>query len=48
MLPRLEAITEQRQHEDGGPVLERRLDDVRQLVTVMKYCLEKEVELIFC
>ncbi|MEV8363761.1 hypothetical protein [Streptomyces niveus] len=44
----LEAITEQRQHEDGGPVLERRLDDVRQLVTVMKYCLEKEVELIFC
>ncbi|MFD5504348.1 hypothetical protein ACFWJS_32315 [Streptomyces sp. NPDC127061] len=48
MLPRLEAITEQQQHEDGGPVLERRLDDVRQLVTVMNYCLEKEVELIFC
>ncbi|AJE38802.1 hypothetical protein [Streptomyces nodosus] len=48
MLPRLEAITDQREHQDGDPVLERRIDDVRQLVTVMKYCLEKEVELIFC
>ncbi|MEV5808045.1 hypothetical protein [Streptomyces parvulus] len=47
MLPRLEAIIEQ-QHEDGHPVYERRVSDVRQLVTVMRYCLEKEVDLIFC
>ncbi|WP_030325903.1 hypothetical protein [Streptomyces flavochromogenes] len=46
-LPRLEAITGQ-QHEDGDPVDERRVDDVRQLVTVVRYCLEKDVELIFC
>ncbi|MGY3061899.1 hypothetical protein ACVWZD_006197 [Streptomyces sp. TE3672] len=30
-----------------GPVLGQRIDDVRQLVTVMRYCMEKEVELIF-
>ncbi|MFF5922003.1 hypothetical protein ACFY8C_27225 [Streptomyces flavochromogenes] len=47
VLPRLEAITGQ-QHEDGDPVDERRVDDVRQLVTVVRYCLEKDVELIFC
>ncbi|MET7408406.1 hypothetical protein [Streptomyces parvulus] len=47
MLPRLEAIIEQ-QHEDGHPFYERRVSDVRQLVTVMRYCLEKEVDLIFC
>ncbi|MFE4959484.1 hypothetical protein ACFRCW_37235 [Streptomyces sp. NPDC056653] len=49
MLPRLEAIIDQRQrqHEDSDPVLRRRIDDARQLVTVMKYCLDKDVELIF-
>ncbi|MER6016831.1 hypothetical protein [Streptomyces anulatus] len=47
ILPRLEAITDL-QHEGGDPVHERRVDDVRQLVTVVKYCLAKEVELIFC
>ena len=45
MLPRLEAITDQ-QPKDGDPVHERRVDDVR--VAVVRYCLEKEVELIFC
>lgn len=44
----LEAIPDQRQNEVGNPVLERRIDDVRQLLTVIEYCLEKEVELIFC
>ncbi|MFD5145259.1 hypothetical protein [Streptomyces sp. NPDC058401] len=48
MLPRLEAITGQRQYERGDPVLGRRIDDVRQLVSVIKYCLEKDVELVFC
>ncbi|MGW0093139.1 hypothetical protein ACWDWS_29565, partial [Streptomyces sp. NPDC003328] len=47
MLPRLEAITDQ-QPKDGDPVHERRVDDMRQLVAVVRYCLEKEVELIFC
>ncbi|MFF4867493.1 hypothetical protein ACFY3J_38820 [Streptomyces sp. NPDC001231] len=47
MLPRLEAIIDQLQHEVSDPVLQRRVDDARQLVTVMKYCLDKDVELIF-
>ncbi|MEU6603439.1 hypothetical protein [Streptomyces flaveolus] len=46
MLPRLETIIDQLQHEDD-PVHQRRVDDTRQLVTVMKYCLDKDVELIF-
>ncbi|MET9497834.1 hypothetical protein [Streptomyces sp. NPDC006552] len=47
MLARLEAIACE-PHEDGDPVNERRVDDVRQLVAVVKYCLENEVELVFC
>ncbi|MEV5177862.1 hypothetical protein AB0L10_44260 [Streptomyces flaveolus] len=46
MLPRLETIIDQLQHGDD-PVLQQRVDDTRQLVTVMKYCLDKDVELIF-
>ncbi|MFE7216637.1 hypothetical protein ACFU93_43830 [Streptomyces sp. NPDC057611] len=47
MLPRLEAIIDQLPHKDSDPVLQRRVGDARQLVTVMKYCLDKDVELIF-
>ncbi|WP_203632997.1 hypothetical protein [Streptomyces sp. SID10815] len=47
MLPRLEAIIEQFHHEDSDPALQRRVDDTRQLVTVMKHCLDKGVELVF-
>ncbi|MET4922389.1 hypothetical protein P3L51_08500 [Streptomyces sp. PSRA5] len=47
MLPRLEAIIGQRQHDDSDPVLRRRLEDTRQLVAVMNLCLDKDVELIF-
>ncbi|MFJ3825460.1 hypothetical protein [Streptomyces nodosus] len=47
MLPRLEAITGQLRHEDSDPVRQRRVDDARQLVTVMNYCLDKDVELVF-
>ncbi|MET9854937.1 hypothetical protein ABZY57_18570 [Streptomyces sp. NPDC006450] len=47
MLPRLEAITAQWPHGDSDPVLGRRIDDVRELIAVMKFCLDKDVELIF-
>ncbi|GAA0930429.1 hypothetical protein ACFQ10_26250 [Streptomyces indonesiensis] len=47
MLPPLEAIIDQRQHEGSDPVLQRHLDDARQLVAVMRFCLNKDVELIF-
>ncbi|MEV6131214.1 hypothetical protein AB0M05_31160 [Streptomyces violaceusniger] len=40
MLPRLEAIS-------SDPVLQRHLDDTLQLVAVMRFCLNKDVELIF-
>lgn len=47
MLPRLEAIIDQFNSEARDPVLQRRVDDACQLVTVIKYCLDKDVELIF-
>ncbi|MEU6472431.1 hypothetical protein ABZ927_22140 [Streptomyces massasporeus] len=47
MLPRLEAIIDQLRPEDGDLVLQRRVDDARQLVTVMKHCLGKGVDLLF-
>ncbi|MFE7958890.1 hypothetical protein [Streptomyces sp. NPDC057413] len=47
MLPRLEAIIDQQQHDGSDPVLQRRLEDACELVTVLKLCLDKGVELIF-
>ncbi|MEU0955393.1 hypothetical protein ABZ353_24105 [Streptomyces niveus] len=47
MLPRLEAIVEERQPDGSDPVVQRRLEDTRQLVAVMKFCLDKDVELAF-
>ncbi|MDH6219674.1 hypothetical protein [Streptomyces pseudovenezuelae] len=47
MLPRLEAIIDQRQHDASDPVLQRRIGDARQLVVVMRLCLDKDVDLIF-
>lgn len=47
MLPRLEAIIDERRHDAGDPVLDRRIDDTRQLIAVMKFCLTKDVAIIF-
>ncbi|MFD6274663.1 hypothetical protein ACFWFI_03615 [Streptomyces sp. NPDC060209] len=47
MLPRLAAIIDERQHDGGDPALERRIDDTRQLVTVMQFCLDRDIEIIF-
>ncbi|MFJ3339348.1 hypothetical protein [Streptomyces sp. NPDC086766] len=47
MLPRLEAILDQRQPDDSDPVLRRRIEDVRELITVLRFCVDKDVELIF-
>jgi|GEM_PF-1086654 len=47
MLPRLEAILDQRQPDDGDPDFRRPLEDVSQLVTVLRFCVDKDVELIF-
>lgn len=48
MLPGLEAIIDQLRHEDRDLVLQRRVDDTRQLVAVMNHCADKDVELVFC
>ncbi|MFD5897152.1 hypothetical protein [Streptomyces sp. NPDC060366] len=47
MLPPLEAIICRRQHDDSEPVLQGRFDDTRRLVTVMEFCLDRDVELVF-
>ncbi|MGA5418273.1 hypothetical protein [Streptomyces pseudogriseolus] len=47
MLPRLEAILDQRQSDDSDPVIRRRIEDVRQLITVLRFCVDKDVQLIF-
>ncbi|GAB2952801.1 hypothetical protein GCM10023080_009190 [Streptomyces pseudoechinosporeus] len=47
MLPRLEALMDQRRHDGSDPIRQRRIDDTRQLITVMKFCVDKDVELIF-
>ncbi|MFG2763312.1 hypothetical protein [Streptomyces rubiginosohelvolus] len=47
MLPRLEALLDHRLPEAGDPVLRRRMEDVSELVTVLRTCVNKNVELIF-
>ncbi|BCL28429.1 hypothetical protein ACFFS2_39585 [Streptomyces aurantiacus] len=47
MLPRLQAVLDQHQPADSDPVLRRRIADVGQLVTVLRFCVDKDVELIF-
>ncbi|MEW2515560.1 hypothetical protein [Streptomyces sp. NPDC046870] len=47
MLPRLEAILDQAQPDDSASVLQRRIEDVRQLITVLRFCVDKDVELVF-
>ncbi|BDH07724.1 MULTISPECIES: hypothetical protein [Streptomyces] len=47
MLPRLEAIFGQRQSDEGDLVLRRHIEDIGQLVTVLRLCVDKDIELFF-
>lgn len=47
MLPRLEEILNQRESDDSDPVLRRRIEDVSELVTVLRVCVDEDVELLF-
>ncbi|MFF4803441.1 hypothetical protein ACFY1U_34465 [Streptomyces sp. NPDC001351] len=47
MLPRLEEILDHGLPDDSDPVLRRRIEDVGELVTVLRSCVDKNVELIF-
>jgi hypothetical protein len=49
MLPRLEELAAERTQAAEDPDLgRRRIDDTRQLIDVMKYCVDKGVPLNFC
>ncbi|MFJ8509617.1 hypothetical protein [Streptomyces avermitilis] len=47
ILPRLEAIIGQWQDQDDAPVLQQHIDDALQLAAVLRFCMEKNVELLF-
>ncbi|CAH9413709.1 hypothetical protein SGL43_00708 [Streptomyces globisporus] len=48
MLPRLEAIVDEWPQVADDPVLQRRIDDTRRLIAVLKDCVDKGVPLDFC
>lgn len=47
ILPRLREIVDQPQGENTEPLLQRHMDDARQLVVVLHLCIEKDVDLLF-
>ncbi|MER6150680.1 hypothetical protein ACWCQB_16930 [Streptomyces hirsutus] len=47
MLPRLEEILGRHEPDAGDPLLRRRIEDVSALVTVLRICVDKDVELVF-
>ncbi|MFD7164319.1 hypothetical protein [Streptomyces violascens] len=48
MLPRLKEIADGRSHATADSILRQRIDDTRQLIAVIKYCLDNDVPLNFC
>ncbi|MYS12356.1 hypothetical protein [Streptomyces sp. SID4982] len=47
MLPRLQAMLDRRDPEETDAAYLRRMEDVDELVTVLRLCVDKGVELIF-
>ncbi|WP_409474672.1 hypothetical protein [Streptomyces sp. HC307] len=47
ILPRLQEIADQPQEGSIDPLLQRHIDDARQLVVVLQLCIEKDVDLLF-
>ncbi|MFG2925614.1 hypothetical protein ACGFYA_29430 [Streptomyces sp. NPDC048305] len=47
LLPRLQEIADHLQRDATNPLLQRHIDDVRQLVIVLQLCIEKDVDLLF-
>jgi hypothetical protein len=47
ILPRLQAIADQPQEGSIDPLLQRHLDDARQLVVVLQLCIDEDVDLLF-
>ncbi|OYP13938.1 MULTISPECIES: hypothetical protein [unclassified Streptomyces] len=44
--PRLQEIADQPQHGSTDPLVQRHIDDARQLVVVLQLCVEKDVDLL--
>ncbi|MFG3017663.1 hypothetical protein ACGFZQ_03760 [Streptomyces sp. NPDC048254] len=47
MLPRLQEIAHGLDRDGADPLHQRHIDDIRQLVVVLQFCVENDVELIF-
>ncbi|MEU3527365.1 hypothetical protein AB0E62_26425 [Streptomyces sp. NPDC038707] len=47
LLPRLREIADQPQGGITAPLLQRHIDDARQLALVLQLCIEKDVDLVF-
>ncbi|WP_406445003.1 hypothetical protein OHB14_38710 [Streptomyces sp. NBC_01613] len=47
ILPRLEAITCEWQEQAADRLLQQHIEDARQLALVLRFCVEKDVELLF-
>ncbi|MBO1332565.1 hypothetical protein [Streptomyces sp. VRA16 Mangrove soil] len=47
ILVRLEAIADQWAREGSGQILQRHIEDARQLAGVLRLCIEKDVPLLF-
>ncbi|MFE0316724.1 hypothetical protein [Streptomyces albogriseolus] len=45
--PRLQEIADQLEGGSTDPLLQRHIDDVRQLVVVLQFCVEKDVNPLF-
>ncbi len=45
--PRLEEIAHQWQEGSSDPLLQRHIDDIRQVMVVLRLCVEKDVDLVF-
>ena len=43
ILVRLDAITDEWAREDGHQLLQQRIEDTRQLMGVLRFCIEKDV-----
>ncbi|MFF7155718.1 hypothetical protein [Streptomyces sp. NPDC008139] len=47
LLPRLQEIADRPQQDGTDPLLQRHIDDARQLAVVLQLCIEKDIDLLF-
>lgn len=48
LLPRLREIADQWPDGSKDPLVQQHIDSIRRLVTVLRLCVEKDVDLLFC